>query len=34
MANESFFKREFTGLRLLFNVIFWGGHWGVFALGW
>ena len=31
---KAFFKREFTGSKLLFHVLFWGVHWGVFALGW
>ncbi|MCJ1442940.1 MAG: hypothetical protein MMC23_003437 [Stictis urceolatum] len=29
-----FMKREFTGRRLIFNFVFWGGHIGLFALGW
>ncbi|KAM0750569.1 NADPH oxidase [Meredithblackwellia eburnea MCA 4105] len=28
------FKREFWGGRLLFNIIFYGGHAGLFAYGW
>lgn len=27
-------KKELSGAKLLFNIIFWGGHVGVFALGW
>ena len=34
MGTDNFFQRELTGRRLLFNILFWGGHWGVFALGW
>lgn len=31
---DSFFKRELTGSKLVFNFLFWGFHWGAFALGW
>jgi len=34
MEERGFFRREFTGRRLIFNIVFWGGHWGLFALGW
>lgn len=27
-------KKELTGVKLLFNFLFWGGHFGIFALGW
>ena len=31
---KAFLKREFTGGKLAFNLIFWGMHWGLFVLGW
>jgi NADPH oxidase 1 len=32
---ESWFQREFlNGRRLLFNILFYGMHLGVFAYGW
>ncbi|KAI9705984.1 MAG: hypothetical protein M1836_005390 [Candelina mexicana] len=34
MANESFFRRELTGRKLIFNVLFWGLHIGMFIFGW
>jgi NADPH oxidase len=27
-------KKQATGQKLLFNILFWGAHWGVFAFGW
>ncbi|CAH7673330.1 NADPH oxidase A [Phakopsora pachyrhizi] len=34
MGEESFFSREFTGRRLVFNILFYGGHLLIFAYGW
>ncbi|MBW0475884.1 hypothetical protein O181_015599 [Austropuccinia psidii MF-1] len=34
MAKFSFFRRESTGRRLIFNLTFWGGHAAIFAYGW
>jgi len=31
---ESWFQRELTGRRLVFNIIFYGGQLGAFAYGW
>jgi NADPH oxidase len=28
------FKKQIWGTKLLFNIIFHGGHIGLFALGW
>jgi len=27
-------KKQFAPQKLLFNFIFWGVHWGLFAFGW
>lgn len=27
-------KRELAGRRLVFNIIWWSVHWGLFAYGW
>lgn len=27
-------KKQFTAQKLIFNVLFWGLHWGIFAFGW
>lgn len=34
MGQRNWFLTNFTGRKLVFNVIFWGGHIGIFALGW
>lgn len=34
MGAATFLKKQMTGTKLLFNVLFWTAHWGVFALGW
>lgn len=26
--------KQFTPTKMAFNIIFWGIHWGLFALGW
>ncbi|KAI1323433.1 putative FAD binding protein [Xylariaceae sp. FL0255] len=30
----SLIKKQFTASKLIFHVLFWGLHWGLFALGW
>ena len=27
-------KKQFTTTKLFFHLLFWGLHWGIFALGW
>ncbi len=34
MAGVSFLKKELTGSKLVFNVLFWGGHLAIFIIGW
>ncbi|RPA85489.1 hypothetical protein BJ508DRAFT_177071 [Ascobolus immersus RN42] len=34
MGEPSFWRRELTGRRLVFWILFWGSHWGLFAYGW
>jgi NADPH oxidase len=34
MAKLAWYKRELTGRRLVYNVLFYGGHAGMFAYGW
>jgi NADPH oxidase len=34
MEVEPWYKREFTGRKLLWNVLWQGLHWGLFAYGW
>lgn len=31
---ESFWRRELTGRKLVFWLMWWGVHWGLFAYGW
>lgn len=28
------FRKQFTARKLLFHVLFWTFHWGIFAYGW
>jgi NADPH oxidase 1 len=28
------FSKQIRGTKLLFNVLFWGGHIGLFVFGW
>jgi NADPH oxidase 1 len=32
--NASLIGKQFTAQKLLFHLIFWGLHWGIFAFGW
>ncbi|KAG7136808.1 hypothetical protein HYQ45_005744 [Verticillium longisporum] len=34
LANLSLVKKQFTATKMLFNILFWGVHWGIFAFGW
>lgn len=34
MTIITFFRRELTGRRLTFNIIWHGSHFGLFAYGW
>ena len=27
-------KKQFTPSKIIFHILFWGMHWGVFAFGW
>ena len=27
-------KKQFTTTKILFHILFWGFHWGIFAYGW
>lgn len=34
MDTKTLLKKQLTGQKILFHLIFWGAHWGVFAYGW
>jgi hypothetical protein len=34
MALAEFAKKQVAPTKLMFNLIFWGAHIGIFALGW
>ncbi|KAI1145203.1 cytochrome b-245 heavy chain subunit beta [Nemania diffusa] len=34
MGLVSLVKKQFTASKLIFHVLFWGFHWGIFAYGW
>lgn len=27
-------RKQFTAQKMIFHLLFWGAHWGVFAFGW
>lgn len=34
MSLVGLLKKQLTPTKLLFHVLFWGFHWGIFAYGW
>ncbi|PKS12730.1 hypothetical protein jhhlp_000938 [Lomentospora prolificans] len=34
MDTVTLIKKQFTGQKMLFHLLFWGAHWGIFAFGW
>lgn len=34
MAAAQGWKSNFTMRKVIFYVLFWGFHWGIFAVGW
>ncbi|KAI1362719.1 cytochrome b-245 heavy chain subunit beta [Xylaria arbuscula] len=34
MGLVALIKKQFTASKLIFHVLFWGFHWGIFAYGW
>lgn len=34
MSAAVLLKKQLTPTKLLFHILFWGFHWGIFAYGW
>jgi hypothetical protein len=34
MSLGTLIKKQFTASKIVFNILFWAFHWGIFAYGW
>jgi len=34
MSLGTLVKKQFTPSKIIFHILFWGLHWGMFAFGW